>query len=110
MAVRSVAQAAGCVVKKNQVAKIAQSIAALDPWCHSTEGLDDGCHFCGSDRGNPQWSSTEPPGLFVHEPWCSWLALRESLGLGLVLEIGSPPYIMVSIHRRGVLKPELRQS
>ena len=97
-------------MKKNQVAKIAQSIAALDPWCHSQEGLDDGCHFCGSDRGKPQWSSSDPPGQFVHEPFCPWLALREYLGLSLTVEDGSPPYVMVAIHRRGALKPELRQS
>jgi hypothetical protein len=47
--------------------RIAADVAAEDPVCYSTEGLDDGCHYCGA------WyvSSSKP---VEHTEDCTWLA------------------------------------
>lgn len=51
-----------------------------NPWTWSTEGLDDGCFFCGrDDPGLKVKDSVDPTEL--HEPECDWLYVaRERAG------------------------------
>lgn len=59
-------------------------LVELDPWESSQEGLDDGCHFCYSDRyagGGPEHQHRR---LGVHELDCAWVAGRRLLGLDLM--------------------------
>ncbi len=57
------------------------------PWSHSSEGLDDCCHYCGGWRHD--WYSTWPEGsgpngrphtFYWHEPDCVWMEAMEYLG------------------------------
>lgn len=55
-----------------------------DPWEHSYEGLDDCCHFCGSDTdwwgpppGRPNW---DRQGFRFHRDDCAWIRGMDFLG------------------------------
>lgn len=71
--------------------------AAEDPWCHSQEGLDDGCLFCGSS--DSRWYQIpDPNALGRINPWvadglyktdvtdyyhrddCAWIVMTDWLG------------------------------
>lgn len=57
--------------------ELLEALTVEDPWCHSQEGLDDGCHFCGG------WDSRcEDARLFIrlHDPRCDWMAAMDYLG------------------------------
>jgi hypothetical protein len=72
--------------RRERVLALARAVAETDPWCWSSEGLDDGCHFCGSDRGRRPYTNTAPPGRLQHKDRCDWLSLREALGLPALLD------------------------
>lgn len=53
-----------------------------DPWEHSYEGLDDSCHFCGSDE---RWSerltrSSRDRHYYFHRDDCPWIMGMNFLG------------------------------
>ena len=52
-------------------------LADDDPLTSSTEGLDDGCFFCGA------WPKYDPPDYVryaVHDHDCPWVEARRLLG------------------------------
>lgn len=53
-----------------------EALAIDDPWCHSQEGLDDGCHFCNG------WKDRLEGRIFIriHEQDCVWIAAMDYLG------------------------------
>lgn len=62
---------------------IVERLIEPDPWEQSQEGLDDWCHFCGSDRrwwqpppGEPHWRRIYH---HVHETDCAWVQAHEAL-------------------------------
>lgn len=52
-----------------------------DPITHSTEGLDDGCFWCGADD---IWAPGLTGGVWAdHEPDCEWIEAMRLLGRDL---------------------------
>jgi hypothetical protein len=60
-------------------AQIVDAVVDLDPICRSSEGLDDGCFFCGVEEVGHFSANT-----FVrtqhHAPDCLWVAARRLAG------------------------------
>lgn len=58
-----------------QVLGLLARLCSSDPLCRSTEGLDDGCHFCGApikyNLGIVEC---------VHDDACPWIATNDWLG------------------------------
>jgi hypothetical protein len=57
-------------------------LADDEPLTTSSEGLDDGCFFCGADA----LSEVRSDGLVIfaeHRTDCAWVEARRALGLGI---------------------------
>lgn len=53
-------------------------LTPADPLTYSTEGLDDGCFWCGA------YTAWDGRAMYaVHEPNCEWVEARQALGYDL---------------------------
>ena len=66
---------------------LAEELASIDdPFTHSTEGLDDGCFFCGAwARSHYNDTSQEFDHWAEHRSRCLWIRARAAFGLPLGL-------------------------
>jgi hypothetical protein len=63
-------------------------LADEEPGTWSTEGLDDGCFFCGAP--DTTWRGGTPyKHKIVHESNCDWVVLRGKLGLPVPVTLTS---------------------
>lgn len=69
---------------KTVAVALLRSIVEEDPLTHSSEGLDDGCFFCGADsqsRYNRDTNDFEH--WAVHEHSCEWIIARHLFNIPL---------------------------
>ena len=63
-----------------------EALAVDDPWCHSREGLDDGCHFC--EGWEDLWQNE--PTIYLHDQDCVWIAAMDYLGRSHPQHVAKP--------------------
>jgi hypothetical protein len=85
-----VAAALGEVIPAEVETGMLEELAQVEPITWSTEGLDDGCLFCGVDA-KCVWEP-EYERYAVHRPTCLWVRVRLLLGhdLGIHRVDGQP--------------------
>jgi hypothetical protein len=84
------AAALGKVIPAEVETGMLEELAQVEPITWSTEGLDDGCLFCGADA-KCVWEP-EYERYAVHRPTCLWVRVRLLLGhdLGIHRVDGQP--------------------